>query len=122
MCRVLIDFSFCCSQPQFSSLAATQTTTVVMSHDDDLPAQEDGRSNDSEGDEADTEMEAILNDPVRKAALLRKIGLEDSGSGKQTGQTGHTTPGGKSMGGWSSFPPAPCWPPFPYPGFPPFSN
>lgn len=117
-------------------MALVVMSHINDSHDDDPPAQRDRHCNGSEGNKKDAEMEAILSDSARETALLRRTGLEDSKSDKQTGESGHPTPSGKcmggwadcnhftpkSMGGWSGFLPTPCWPPFLYLEFPPFPN
>ena len=60
---------------------------------------------------ADDALEAILRDPRRKAALLQRIGLEDSRSDGQATDDGHLTPSGMATGGWG-YPPAPFWAPW----------
>ena len=81
-------------------------------------------------------MDAILKDPRRKAALLRKMGLEDSRSSdpedreeaagqrqEETTARQHLTPSGMATDAWqrppAPYPPAPSWPGF-CPPFPPF--
>ena len=74
-------------------------------------------------------MDAILKDPRRKAALLRKMGLEDSRSSdpedreeaagqrqEETTARQHLTPSGMATDAWqrppAPYPPAPSWPGF----------
>ena len=116
------------------------TILEQMSSNDALSPEEnprvEGENVRATGDDAESALDALLKDPNKKAALLRKMGLDDppgtsahdpshpTPSGKSTGgwpHYNHPTPSGKSMGGCSGYPPAPFWPtPFPYPGFPPF--
>ena len=63
---------------------------------------------------SEEQLDAILKDPLAKAALLKKIGLDDPGTGTSTSQ--RSTPSGTSTGAWPSFPPGPYWPGL----FPPF--
>ncbi len=75
------------------------------------------------------QMDAILNNPRKKAALLLKMGLDDPGEAKKkdkredNGEGNHLTPSGKTTGGWLAYPP--FWLPHSYPsapflGYPPF--
>lgn len=56
------------------------------------------------------QLDAILNNPMVKAALLRKKGLEES-------ENQHPTLSVKNPGVWPPYPPVPFWPnlyqPFP---------
>ena len=84
-------------------------------------------------DEMELQMDAILKDPRRKAALLRKMVLEDSRSSdpeereeaagqrqEETTARQHLTPSGMATDAWQRPPaPAPSWPGF-CPPFPPF--
>ena len=134
----IADFSFCCSQ--LATAVAAPRTTETMSNNDpsieDSPCYEGGEDGNEPAENAEDALDAILRDPSKKVALLRKMGLDDI-QGTSTGEPSHSTPSGKSMGGrahyshstpcgksmggWSGYPPAAFWP-FPYPSFPPFPN
>lgn len=109
-----------------------------MSNGDSFPEEcsRDERVDKDSSVNRQDDIDALLRDPTKKAALLRRIGLDDTPramgesshstpSGKSMGGWGsghsHSTPSGKSMGGWGGYPSVPFWP-FPYPGFPPFPN
>ena len=71
----------------------------------------------------DEQAGALLADPKMNAALLLKMGLDDSRKTKSRGEDGvssgntyYLTPSGNSTGSWP-FPP--FWPPSPFPGYPP---
>ena len=101
--------------------------------DDNLSGEEAGRTvSQPEGQPSlNDQIDVILNDPEKKAALLLKMGLGDSDGNKTSGEPhanredGHLTPSGKSTGGWPAY--LSFWPPYPYPpvtfpGYPPFTS
>ena len=105
--------------------------TMSVDLDNTQDSQEDSRNDggdthtcpqDTESSTDDT-LEAILRDPRRKAALMQRIGLEDSRSDGQATDDGHLTPSGMATGGWG-YPPAPIWgfapPPWRHMGIPCF--
>ena len=78
---------------------------------------EQGESREDRHDEIDEgQLDAILKDPRAKAALLKKMGLEDQEDGRNR-LNQPPTPSGTSAGGWPSYPPVPYWPNL-YPPFP----
>ena len=78
---------------------------------------EQGESREDRHDEIDEgQLDAILKDPRAKAALLKKMGLEDQEDGRNR-LNQPPTPSGTSAGGWPSYPPVPYWPSL-YPPFP----
>ena len=116
---------------------SVSTAPQSMSSNDDGIPRNMNEDNGEPAGHGEDELDALLRDPSKKAALLRKMGLEDQPAGTSD-ESSHSTPSGKSMsswdhyshhtpsgkstGGWSGYPPGPFWPPFPYPGFPPFPN
>ena len=76
------------------------------------------------------QLDSILVDPQKKAALLLKAGLDEPIADKSKDrlpnrdESHHLTPSGKTTGGW---PYPPFWPPYPYPpapfpGYPPYMD
>ena len=82
-----VDFSFCCSQ--LATAVAAPQTTETMSNDDpsleDSPRNEGGEDGNEPVENAEDALDAILRDLSKKAALLRKMGLDDI-QGTPTGE------------------------------------
>ena len=73
----------------------------MSSNDDGIPRN----MNEDDGEPAghgEDELDALLRDPSKKAALLRKMGLEDHPAGTSD-ESSHSTPSGKSMSGWGHY-------------------
>ena len=82
-----------------------------------MSLEDEGEKTPEEGLTEDQELDAILGDPRKKEALIRKMGL---GTEDARDSSRNLTSSGKSTGCWPTYPPGPCWPtffpPFPYPG------
>ena len=69
---------------------------------------DDTRNPQEEERRTDNALEAILRDLRRKAALLRRIGLDDPRPNRQAPHDDRPTSSGMTTGGWG-YPPAPFW-------------
>ena len=82
-----------------------------------MSLEDEGEKTPEEGLTEDQELDAILGDPRKKEALIRKMGL---GTEDARDSSRNLTSSGKFTGCWPMYPPGPCWPtffpPFPYPG------
>ena len=80
---VMPRMTFRCSQ--LATAVAAPRTTETMSNDDpsieDSPRYEGGEDGNKPAENAEDALDAILRDPSKKAALLRKLGLDEQGRG-----------------------------------------
>ena len=109
-------FSFCCSQSRLVAVAlGASVFRLDKSRRGKMSTSGDDERLDIHPQAGEDQLDAILKDPRSKAALLKKMGLDETEKNKDQ----RPTPSGTDMGGWPPYPLVPpgwlgLYPPFPY--------